>query len=114
MKYKVVVSSLIIQCFLVACQKDTIPIATNVDCSVVTYALTIEPLIRQSCAGSNSHGNNAPDGDMMTYAKLKPYVNNDSFKREVLDDQTMPEGSNLTSRQLGKIKCWLDNGAPND
>ncbi len=114
MKCKIFVSSLLLQVLLIACQKETIPIATNIDCSTITYSDTIEPLVRQSCGGSDCHGNNAPDGDMITYTKLKPYINDGTFRKEVLDNQTMPEGSNLTSQQLGEIKCWLDNGALND
>jgi hypothetical protein len=114
MKSKIFAFSLLIQFLLIACQKENIPIAANIDCTTVTYAGTIEPLIRQSCGGSSCHGTNGRHGDMMSYAKLKPYVNNGQFKREVLDRQTMPEGSNLSSQELGQIQCWLDNGALND
>ena len=114
MKWKIFASSLFIQFLLIACQKENIPIATDIDCSTVTYAAVIEPMVRQSCGGSDCHGTNARYGDMMTYTKLKPYINDGSFRKEVLDNQTMPEGANMTSQELGQIKCWLDNGAPNN
>ena len=114
MKCKIFVSSLLLQLLLIACQKETIPIAANVDCNTITYSATIEPMVRQSCGGSSCHGNGAPDGDMMTYTKLKPYINDGSFKKEVLDNQTMPEGGNMTSQELGQIKCWMDGGSLNN
>ncbi|MCB9267295.1 MAG: hypothetical protein H6558_19915 [Lewinellaceae bacterium] len=98
--------------FFFACQKQgSTPIATDVDCSTVTYTGTIAPLIARSCGGSSCHGSNGFEGDMTTYTKLIRYVNNGRFEREVLDRQTMPKNSRLTSEELGQIQCWIDNGA---
>lgn len=96
-----------------SCQKGDTPIGT-VDCSTVTYSGTISPLINTYCGGSGCHGANGHNGSMTTYNNLKSYVDNGSFKREVLTKQTMPQGTSLSSDQLGQIKCWLDSGAPNN
>ncbi len=114
MKCKIFFSILAVAAVLSSCTKDPIAIAANVDCAAVSYLGTIEPMIRQSCGGSSCHGAGASNGDMMTYNKLKPYVNNGTFKGEVLNNQTMPEGGSMTSQQLGQIKCWLDSGALNN
>ena len=112
MKSKVFVSGLMIQFLLIACQKEQIPIAMDLDCSMVSYTNTIEPLIRKSCDGAGCHGITSENGYMLTYTKLQSYVADGSFKKGVLDNRTMPEDANLTSEELGQIKCWLDEGAP--
>ena len=114
MKGKIFVSGFMLQLLFLACQKESISIAANIDCTTVTYANVIQPLLQQNCSGASCHGTNGSRGDLMTYSKLKPYVNNGSFRREVLDRQSMPEGGSLSSQELGQIKCWLDNGALND
>ncbi|MEZ4963298.1 MAG: hypothetical protein R2830_25980 [Saprospiraceae bacterium] len=112
MKFKILLPLMVLTVLFAACGKDTTVPAANVDCTAVTYSGTINPLILQSCGGSNCHGQNGRQGDLTTYAKLSAYVNNGRFKREVLDNQTMPQGSSLSSEQLGQIKCWLGAGAP--
>ena len=97
-----------------ACQKDKTAASTDIDCSTVTYSATIQPLIQQTCSGSSCHSANGREGSLMTYSQLKVTVDNGQFRKQVLDNQTMPQGSSLSSTQLGQIKCWLDNGALNN
>ncbi len=114
MKQAIMVFGLLITAFLNACQKDKTSVATDVDCSTVTYSMTIQPLIQQHCSGSSCHSSNGREVNLMTYNQLKPQVDNGEFRRQVLDNQTMPQGSSLSSTELGQIKCWLDNGALNN
>ena len=112
MKRSLLVASFLGMVLFFACQKESItPVSTNVDCSAVTYAGTIAPLIAQNCSGSACHGSNGREGSLMTYAQLIRYVNNGEFERLVIDRQTMPRNGSLTSEELGQIQCWLDDGA---
>ncbi len=114
MRYVIFISGLLTVAFLNACQKDQTAVAADVDCSAVTYSGTIQPLVQQHCSGSSCHSSNGREVNLMTYNQLKVYVNNGEIRRQVLDNQTMPEDSQLSSTQLGQIKCWLDNGALNN
>ena len=98
---------------LASCKKDPIAIG-NVDCNTVTYSSTIAPLLTTSCNTSGCHNAGSNKGDLTTYAKVSEYVNNGTFKKEVLTDQSMPTSGPLTSEQLGQVQCWLDSGAPNN
>ena len=53
-------------------------------------------------------------GDYTTYAGLKAKADNGKLKLLVVDNNTMPLNSSLTSEQIGLIKCWIENGAKNN
>ena len=95
---------------LASCKKDKIAIG-NVDCATITYANTIAPLFASNCNTSGCHNSGSNNGDLTTYSKLKPYVNNGTIKKEVLTNQTMPTSGPLSSEQLAQVQCWLDAGA---
>ena len=98
---------------LTSCKKDPIAIG-KVDCNTVSYSATIAPLLTTSCNTSGCHNTGSNKGDLTTYSKVSEYVNNGTFKKEVLTDQSMPTSGPLTSEQLGQVQCWLDIGAPNN
>ena len=98
---------------LASCKKDPIAIG-NVDCNTVTYASTIAPLLTSNCNSSGCHNAGSSKGDLTTFSKLSVYVNNGTFKKEVLTDQSMPTSGPLSSEQLGQVQCWLDSGALNN
>lgn len=74
------------------------------DGSTRTYDADIKTIIDASCISCHSN--------YSTYAGVKSSVDNGSFEREVISKQTMPEGSKLSDGDLSKIKCWLEQGAP--
>lgn len=78
----------------------------NVTCdgSTTTYTADIKSIIDASCV--SCHANYS------TYSGIKASVSNGSFESEVISKQTMPQGSKLSDTDLTKIKCWLEQGAP--
>ena len=83
------------------------------DGSNPTYSSTIKSIIDGNCNSSGCHNTGSSNGSFTTYTGLKPYLDNGSFKREVLEDQTMPEGSaKLSKDELNKLQCWSENGYP--
>ena len=93
---------------LTACKKDkdTEKLTPACDGSAPTYQNTIKSIIDTKCATSNCHASYS------SYSGLLPALQNGSFRREVLVDQTMPQGSSLTQDQLNKIQCWVDDDFP--
>jgi hypothetical protein len=95
--------------FLAGCKRDE----AVCDGTNSTYDGNIVAIINDNCTNSNCHGAGASNGDMTTYDKLEPYLNNGSFRREVLIDQTMPQGAaRLSQDELNAIQCWYENGYP--
>jgi hypothetical protein len=91
-----------------ACKKDKEQekVTPVCDGSAPTYQNTIKSIIDSKCATSNCHSN------YTNYNGLRPALENGSFRREVLVDQTMPQNSTLSQDQLNKIQCWANNGFP--
>ncbi|MFM9985329.1 MAG: hypothetical protein ACKVOK_08870 [Flavobacteriales bacterium] len=83
------------------------------DGSNPTYTSSIKSIIDGNCNSSGCHNSGSGNGVFTTYTGLKPYLDNGSFKRSVLEDQTMPEGSaKLSKDELNKLQCWSENGFP--
>lgn len=83
------------------------------DGSNPTYTANIKSIIDSNCNSSGCHNTGSGNGVFTTYTGLKPNLDNGSFKKAVLEDQTMPDGSAKLSRdQLNKIQCWSENGYP--
>jgi hypothetical protein len=49
---------------------------------------------------------------MSTYSGLSTYLNDESFTKEVLANQTMPESGSLDAATLNTLQCWVNNGFP--
>jgi hypothetical protein len=105
MKIIVVISSISILLFT-SCNKNKI----ECDGSTPTYNTEIKQIIEANCL--SCHGAGSSNTDYSTYANLQTIINNGEFESEVITRQSMPRGSSLTSNQLSKIKCWIENGYP--
>ncbi len=103
-------------CFVVLtrCKKDDEKKVSGITCdgSNLTYNTGISTIINTNCNSSNCHNSGSPHGDFTSYGGLQGVIINGSFNNSVLIDQVMPQGSTLSQDQLNKIKCWVDNGYP--
>lgn len=102
-----------------ACEKDETPedekeLVGTVDCTTVTFAGTIFPLVQANCSNSYCHGAGSATFEMTNYAQVKAKADNGKINSRVLVIQDMPQGGSLTSEELGQIQCWLDAGAPDN
>lgn len=97
-----------------SCSKDEEEVVPVVcDGSNLTYNSGISAIINSNCNASNCHGNNSSHGSYTSFAELQTVMNNGKFNSRVLITQDMPQGSaTLTQSQLNKLKCWVDNGFP--
>jgi len=76
------------------------------DGSSPTYTSRIKAIINSNCTSSGCHPSYS------TYAGLAGILGNGQFEREVLTNQSMPKNGNLSADELSKIKCWIENGHP--
>jgi hypothetical protein len=88
---------------LFACKKDN-KFEPVCDGSTPTYDADISAIISQNCVGCHS--------SYATYSGLSSAFSNGDFEREVLTNQTMPQSGSLSEAQLNQIKCWVENGFP--
>jgi hypothetical protein len=93
---------------IASCKKDddSGKLTPSCDGSHPTYQSQIKSIIDARCASSNCHPNYS------TYDGLLPDLEGGDFRREVLVNQSMPQGSSLTQDQINKIQCWVNDGFP--
>jgi len=91
------------------------------DIDEVSFKTDILPIIETSCSySSGCHGDGSALGVFNTYEGIKPEIDSEDFRREVLIENTMPPSyatqgpTELTSMQLGLIDCWVEEGYPNN
>lgn len=99
--------------FFQTCKKDELQ---NVDCSTIpaTYSANIKPLTTSLCATSGCHAAGSANGDFTTYAGLKAMADNGMLEKETVTNNSMPPSGGLSLDNRKKIKCWLNNGSPNN
>jgi hypothetical protein len=89
----------------------------NVDCSTVaaTYNSDIKLLMTSQCtSGGGCHGTGSSRGDYTSYAGLKAAADNGSLESKTITNKSMPPSGALSLDDRKKIKCWLNNGSPNN
>jgi hypothetical protein len=106
-KHLLLLSSLALLTF--SCNK-TEPFVPVCDGSTPTYDADVSLIISSNCL--QCHGNGSSNGNFSTYNGLSTVIANGTFEQEVLTDQTMPQTGSLTEAQLNLIKCWVENGFP--
>lgn len=110
--------------FAAACNKDKI-VEQNVVCTdEITFNNTIQPILSQSCGYSNTGCHDGVShSDYNVYAGVLEDIeveSGKSFYNVVINGAlVMPPGNTpsdrpqeLTQEEYGLIKCWLDNGYP--
>jgi hypothetical protein len=113
MKAKYLLVAIVLLYAVGSCKKDEYK---NLDCSTVSakYGDNIKPIIISSCTQSSCHEQGSSNGDFTTYAGLKEKVDNGSLEKRVLYDKNMPLTGALPLSERKKIKCWIENGAPDN
>ncbi len=85
-----------------------------VSCDTITYSRHIVPIVSSSCTFTDCHDAGSSNGDYTTYDGLKAKAVNNTLRSRVLVIGDMPKAGSITVIQRQEIKCWLNNGAPNN
>ena len=87
-----------------SCKKSKKKVTPVCDGTNATYNNTVKVIVNSSCVSCHS--------GYSTYSGLSTITTNGKFTQHVLTNQDMPQGSSLSSDQLNKIQCWVNNGYP--
>lgn len=105
---------------LISCRNDHLPDpAPACDSSSVTYSATIRPLLQQKCFSCHSGAVLSGGVDLGYYNNVKYYADEGSLWSVTCRNGNYPPmppdaGSRLDECQLGKLKKWIREGAPNN
>lgn len=75
----------------------------------LTFERNIKPIMNTYCGGRFCH--HGKKSEWTVYKNIKVVVDNGSFKKEVIDDKTMPKRKKLPLYEYNIIKTWLKQGA---
>jgi hypothetical protein len=95
-----------------ACSKDDVA-SVACDGSNLTYNSGVSSIINSNCNASGCHNSGSSNGSFTSFSGLQGVIGNGTFNSRVLSKQDMPQGSaTLSQSQLNSLKCWVDNGFP--
>lgn len=80
----------------------------------VQYSSGIKPIISAKCGLPGCHAPGSTLPDLTNYDVLKIYADDSIVRQNVFELKIMPPAvaTPLTNQEKEKLKCWLDNGAP--
>ncbi|MBW1296482.1 c-type cytochrome [Aquimarina litoralis] len=110
---KIKLASILLISILYACEtnveEETEAISDEFICNEdVSFTVDIQPIIQNNCLSCHG-GNQSPD--LRTFENIR---NNASRVRTQVVNRTMPIGGTLSSNEIERIRCWIDNGALNN
>jgi len=104
--------------WLSSCYKDkTNPLACA---TTVSYQNEIAPIMSNSCASGLGPGVACHDSWILKYSGVVNAINIGSYQSTIFDLKSMPKIPNiynidsLTSNELETIRCWVNQGYPNN
>jgi hypothetical protein len=78
----------------------------------ITYQNNIKLIIDANCASSGCHDANSGSGNFTNFNGLKLKLDNGSFETRVIQQRNMPPSGPLPQNTLDDLKCWIENGYP--
>jgi uncharacterized membrane protein len=88
----------------------------NVDCNNISakFSTDIAPMIQTKCATGGCHNAASAQGGQVfeSYNQIKAAAGR--IRQRAVVERTMPKTGSLTTLEIGKLKCWIDAGAPNN
>lgn len=107
-----------------SCYYDNPPELVPFDCAEVSYVTHIQPIWEQSCiSGCHNGSNYEPDLSAEVswteltggYVNLAVIEESSLWKSVNFESNAMPPGGpKLSLQNLELIRCWLEEGAPNN
>ena len=107
--------------FIISCEKDEVvkvqPPPSDCDTVNITFALNIEPVIKERCEGCHSNSAQSAGVNLEGYDNIKNHALNGSLVSSI--EGTMQgffykAGDTTASCKFLQLKAWINKGAPND
>ena len=102
--------------FVTACSfdKGDVPVV-EFPCDSMSYSADIAPIMSTACNSCHTPGGTGT-GDFSMYPDLKTAADNGTLKRDVFTLKSMPPAGSpgISDEERSKIKCWVEQGAPNN
>jgi hypothetical protein len=91
------------------------PNGANTCLTTISYSVNIVPILTANCSSIGAcHGSGSSNGDYTTHTALKSAADNGTLNNRVVVVRDMPGTINLSEEAIGKIDCWIKQGALNN
>ena len=103
-------------CFSISCSEGVMedPPITVCDTLQVSYSNDINPIVRNSCRISGCHVEGFEHGNFYDFEEIKESALSGRLWLFTAVLRSMPPSSEISSEDLKKIRCWIDDGAPDN
>ena len=108
---KIYVKALFLIVLIVGCTKDTVPEPEGC-VEIPTFDQSVREIIRNKCNFSGCHDGSSGVGNYNSYRGLERVLDNGEFKQLVLIEKTMPRSGTLSPEEFESLRCWTENGFP--
>ena len=95
-----------------ACTFDKVePLTLGCD-RTISYTADILPIVTANCVVC--HNASTPNRNYLTYEGLKQKADNGTLFNRIVVLKDMPAAGSISDKERNMIKCWIDQGAPNN
>jgi uncharacterized membrane protein len=86
------------------------------NCSVTpaSYSRDIQGIMQNKCATAGCHNSTSASGGVILENYNQVQASAARIRVRVVEQKTMPTNGALPAIEIEKIRCWIDNGAPNN
>jgi len=79
---------------------------------VSTYNGAIGDIMHYKCNNSGCHDGASGVGNYKTFSGVRRVLETGEFRQEVVIEKTMPKDGTLNEEEFNLLKCWSENGYP--
>jgi hypothetical protein len=97
--------------YTASCTRDQVELPEPCD-EVKSYNDAIREILRNNCNLSGCHDGASGVGNYNSYDAVKRVVELGEFRQEVVIERTMPKNGVLTTEEYNLLRCWSENGFP--
>ena len=97
--------------YLGGCTRDQVPLPEPCD-EVKSYNEVIRDILRKKCNTSGCHDGASGIGSYNSFSGVRQVLESGEFRQEVVIKKSMPKDGSLTDEEFNLLKCWSENGYP--
>ena len=112
-----IISTIFIVITFISCHKDKTLVLGPCGAEI-SYTTDIIPIIQSSCMTNQGPGTGCHDTWITEHSNIVNYINDESWQNAVWGSYSMPKMPNnfgidsLTSDEVQIMKCWVEQGFP--
>lgn len=109
--FKPAIALLCMILYMAGCTRDQVELPEPCN-EVKSYNDAIRDILRNKCNTSGCHDGASGVGNYNSYSGVRRVVENGEFRQQVVIEKTMPKDGTLSDEEFDLLRCWSENGFP--